>query len=166
MRRVTLSQLRLPQFGFPTLQPEIPAATYEARIAAALDGSTDAGYDVLVVFGDREHAANVAYLTGYDPRFEETLLILRQGSKPVLLLGNEGMSYSAVSPVDLERALYQTFSLLGQPRGESPPLKDILEAAGLERGQRLGIVGWKSFDKRESSHRSERWKSPPSSSKR
>ncbi len=150
MRRVSLSKLRLPQFGTATLQPEIPAATYEARIAAALDGSTEVGYDALIVYGDREHAANVAYLTGYDPRFEETLLILRGGQRPVLLLGNEGMSYSAVSPVDLERVLYQTFSLLGQPRGESPPLIDILEAARLEHGQRLGIVGWKSFDKRES----------------
>ena len=46
--------------------------------------------------------------------------------------------------------LYQTFSLLGQPRGESPPLKEILETAGLERGGRLGIAGWKSFDERES----------------
>lgn len=150
MRRVELSELRLPQFGLPTLQPEIPAATYHARIAAALDRAAAAGYDALIVYGDREHAANVAYLTGYDPRFEETLLILRRGQKPVLLLGNEGLSYSAVSPVDLEQVLYQTFSLLGQPRGESPPLNEILANAGLARGQRLGIVGWKSFDERES----------------
>ena len=150
MRRVELSQLKLPQFGLPTRQPQIPAATYEARIAAALDRALDAGYDALIVYGDREHAANVAYLTGYDPRFEETLLILRPGQKPVLLLGNEGLSYSAVSPVDLERALYQTFSLLGQPRGKSPPLKEILETAGLARGERLGVAGWKSFDERES----------------
>lgn len=150
MRRVELSPLRLPQFGAPTLQPEIPAATYESRIAAALDRAADAGYDALIVYGDREHAANIAYLTGYDPRFEETLLILRAGQKPVLLLGNEGLGYSAVSPVDLERVLYQTFSLLGQPRGDSAALKDILLAAGLEHGQRLGVAGWKSFDERES----------------
>ncbi len=150
MRRVALSELRLPQFGLPTLQPEIPSATYQARIAAALDRAADAGYDALIVYGDREHSANVAYLTGYDPRFEETLLILRRGRKPILLLGNEGLSYSAVSRVDLERVLYQTISLPGQPRGDSPPLKDILAAAGLARGQRLGIAGWKSFDARES----------------
>lgn len=150
MRRVELSQLRLPQFGLPTMQPEIPRATYEWRIAAALDRAHEAGFEALVVYGDREHVANIAYLTGYDPRFEECLLILRHGQKPVLLLGNEGMSYSAISPVDLERVLYQTFSLLGQPRGDSPLLKDALESAGLARGQRLGIAGWKSFDKRES----------------
>ena len=44
--------------------------------------------------------------------------------------------------------LYQTFSLLGQPRGDSPMLKRYSQRR-LARGQRLGIAGWKSFDKRE-----------------
>ena len=132
-RRVELAELSLPDFGLPSIQPEIPAATYQTRIDTALDRAANAGYDALIVYGDREHAANVAYLTGYDPRFEETLLILAAGRKPILLLGNEGMSYSAVSPLDLERELYQTFSLLGQPRGESPMLKhmsSLLPACG------------------------------------
>ena len=30
----------------------------------------------LVVYGDREHFANLAYLTGFDPRFEEAVLIV------------------------------------------------------------------------------------------
>ena len=151
MRNVELAQLHLPEFGLPTVQPIIPAATYRARIEAALERATQAGYDALLVYGDREHAANVAYLSGYDPRFEETLLILRQDRAPILLLGNEGMSYSRISPLDMDRVLYQTFSLLGQPRGDSPMLRDILSLAGLKRGQRLGIAGWKSFDQRESS---------------
>lgn len=150
-RRVELAELVLPEFGLPTVQPDIPLATYEARIEAALARASAAGYDAMLVYGDREHFANLAYLTGYDPRFEEALLILIDGRKPTLLLGNEGMGYSGVSPVDLERALYQTFSLLGQPRGDSPMLSDILKAAGLRGGQRLGIAGWKSFDEREAS---------------
>ena len=148
-RRVELAALKLPEFGLPSVLPVIPSATYQARIDAALERGAAAGYDALVFYGDREHCANIAYLTGYDPRFEETLLILRQGGKPMLLLGNEGMSYSRISPVDLERALYQTFSLLGQPRGQSPFLYDILSDAGLRRGMRLGLAGWKSFDARE-----------------
>ena len=147
--QVELTELSLPEFGLPTVQPIIPLSTYEARIEAALARASDAGYDALLVYGDREHFANLAYLTGYDPRFEEALLILIPGRKPRLLLGNEGMAYSGVSPVDLERVLYQTFSLLGQPRGKSPMLRDILVAAGLHEGQRLGIAGWKAFDARE-----------------
>ncbi|MDE2854938.1 MAG: hypothetical protein OXN88_12260 [Chloroflexota bacterium] len=150
-RRVELTELSLPEFGLPAVQPLIPAETYQARIEAAMACAADAGYDALLVYGDREHFANLAYLTGYDPRFEEALLILLPGRRPTLLLGNEGMGYSGVSPLDLDRALYQSFSLLGQPRGESPMLRDILIAAGLRSGQVLGIAGWKAFDERESS---------------
>ena len=149
MRRVELAQLKLPDFGLPTVEPAIPPETYRARIDAALERAAQAGYDALLVYGDREHSANVAYLSGYDPRFEETLLILIRGRRPILLVGNEGMAYSRVSPLDLERALYQTFSLLGQPRGDSPPLPDLLQRAGIKPGQRLGIAGWKSFDASE-----------------
>jgi Xaa-Pro aminopeptidase len=151
LRRVELRELNLPEFGLPSVQPIILAETYEARIDAARTRAAAAGYDALLVYGDREHFANLAYLTGYDPRFEEALLILMLGRKPTLLLGNEGMGYSGVSPVDLERVLYQSFSLLGQPRGDSPMLGDILAAAGLGAGQSLGIAGWKSFDGREAS---------------
>ena len=31
------------------------------------------GLDQLVVYADREHSANLSYLTGFDPRFEEAL---------------------------------------------------------------------------------------------
>ena len=148
---VELADLVLPEFGLPTIQPLIPLDTYQARIDAAMTRASAAGYEALLVYGDREHFANLAYLTGYDPRFEEALLILLPGQRPTLLLGNEGMSYSGVSPVDLDRVLYQSFSLLGQPRGESPMLKSILKSAGLRGGQGLGIAGWKSFDQREAS---------------
>lgn len=150
-RRVELAQLNLPEFGLPTRQPVIAPETYEARIEAALGRAATAGYDALLVYGDREHFANLAYLTGYDPRFEEALLVLMPRATPRLLLGNEGMAYSGVSSVELDRVLYQTFSLLGQPRGQSPMLKDILREAGLRAGQRLGVAGWKSFDEREAS---------------
>ena len=149
--RVELAEITLPEFGLPSVQPAIPLATYEARLDAARTRAAAAGYDALLVYGDREHFANLTYLTGYDPRFEEALLILLPGRKPALLLGNEGMAYSGISPVDIERALYQSFSLLGQPRGLSPMLADLLSAAGLGSGMRLGIAGWKSFDEREAS---------------
>src|SRR5438067_11771252 len=128
---VELAALPLPDFGLPRHEPLIAAATYEARIERARQRAVEAGYDALVVYGDREHFANLAYLTGYDPRFEESLLVLVPGRKPSLLVGNEGMAYSPVSPVDLERVLYQTFSLPGQPRTTSAPLAVILAETGL-----------------------------------
>lgn len=148
--RVELTEIELPEFGLPNTEPQIPAATYSARIEAALQRANDNGYDALIIYGDREHAANLAYLTGYDPRFEEALLIIIAGRKPTLLVGNEGMGYSAISPVDLERVLYQSFSLPGQPRGASDSLDTILRDAGIASGHRVGVVGWKYFDARES----------------
>ncbi|MGH9174565.1 MAG: aminopeptidase P family N-terminal domain-containing protein, partial [Vicinamibacterales bacterium] len=146
-RNVELAEVTLPEFGLPEVEPEIPAAMYETRIERARERAAEAGYDALVVYGDREHFANLAYLTGYDPRFEEALLILVPGKKPTLVVGNEGMTYSAVSPVDLERVLYQTFSLPGQPRDGSYPLANLLADAGLGGvGQVVGVAGWKYFE--------------------
>ena len=119
-RHAELAALDLPDFGLPTAQPSIPTTTYQARIAAAMARAKELGHAALVVYGDREHSANITYLTGYDPRFEETLLVLVPGRKPTLLLGNEGMSYSAISSIDVERVLYQTFSLLGSRAARAP----------------------------------------------
>jgi hypothetical protein len=145
--RVELAEIVLPEFGQPREEPNIPAATYEARIAAVRQRASDTGYDVLMVYADREHFANLAYLTGFDPRFEEALLILSPDQTPMLLVGNEDMAYTAISPIDLRSVLFQTFSLLSQPRSSSAPLTTILRDAGvgLTGGKRVGIAGWKYF---------------------
>ena len=144
---IELAEIALPEFGLPCQEPVIPAATYAARVAAARGRAAAAGYDALVVYADREHFANLAYLTGFDPRFEEALLILPLEGTPTLLAGNEDMAYAAISPLPLRRVLYQTFSLLSQPRSSSPPLAHALRDAGIgPRGsQRIGLAGWKYF---------------------
>jgi hypothetical protein len=142
---VALKQIALPEFGEPTVMPKIPPAAYEARIDALLARGGAAGLDGFVVYGDREHAANVAYLTGYDPRFEETLLILMPGKTPQLLVGNEGWGYAEIVGGPYERVLYQTFSLPGQPRDRSSSLTHILAESGVHSGQTIGAIGWKPF---------------------
>ena len=140
---VELKKVALPEFGEPTVMPVVPYATYEARIEALLERGQD--FDAFVVYGDREHSANIAYFTGYDPRFEEALLIILPGRKPKLLVGNEGWGYAELCAGPYDRVLYQTFSLPGQPRDRSPALKDILADCGLKSGQRIGAIGWKPF---------------------
>ena len=90
-----------------------------------------AGLDALLVYADREHFANLSYLTRFDPRFEEALLILVPGRAPVLLVGNEGVAYAAVVPPGVEVIRYQSFSLVNQPRADSRPLPSLLAEAGL-----------------------------------
>ncbi len=150
-RHAELAELQLPDFGMPTFEPEIPAEVYRKRINQLLDEAED-DHDFLVIYADREHSANMAYLTGYDPRFEEALLILNtknRDRKPLLLVGNEGIGYTEISPIKnlLEIELYPTFSLLGQPRG-GRSLQEIFESAGIRKQTDVGIIGWKHFDGR------------------
>lgn len=142
---VALKTMSLPEFGEPTLMPLVARTTYEARIDALVARGTALGFEAFAIYGDREHAANVAYLCGYDPRFEETLLVIIPGKQPKLLVGNEGWSYAEICDGPYERILYQTFSLPAQPRDRSAALPDILATCGLKAGQRIGAIGWKPF---------------------
>ena len=151
---VELGPVELPSYELPSFLPSIPLATYEARLAAAVDAAAASGLDALVVYADREHFANMSYLTGYDPRFEESLLIMVPGRAPVLLVGNEGVSYAAVVPPEVEVVLYQSFSLVSQDRSASPRLGAVLAAAGLGSDggvRRVGVAGWKWFGPGEAS---------------
>ncbi len=105
--------------------------------------------DALVVYGDREHFANLHYLTNYDPRFEEAILVVLPNGVPSLLVGNEGMGYSKIARLGVERVLYQTFSLPGQPRDLVQPLAGVLADRGLRDRRRVGVVGWKVFSTAE-----------------
>lgn len=152
-RHAELAELQLPEFGTPTKEPIITPETYLERIQTLREKTIEQGYASFIVYGDREHYANVAWLTGYDPRFEETLLILdlKKETKPLLVVGNEGKGYTGISPIEkkLRIALYQSFSLVSQPRGESRPLKDILRLGGIKRGNKVGVAGWKYYTETE-----------------
>lgn len=141
--RVELRRVALPEFGIPRELPAIPVAEYEGR-ARALYAAT--GVDWLAIYGDREHSANLLFVSGFDPRFEEGLLLLGPRDRRVLLVGNEGVIHAQIAGLPVEVVLYQPFSLLGQPRGDSPPLVQMLGDIGLTRGMRVGVAGWKYLD--------------------
>jgi len=160
--RVELATVELPRYELPAAPPSVPAASYLARLAAAERAAAEAGLDALIVYADREHFANIAYLTGFDPRFEEAMLILAGGRAPLLLVGNEGEAYAKVVPAGIEVLRYQSFSLVSQDRSASPPLADMLRAAGIGGGGaiRPGIAGWKYFGPAEA-ERPEDWIEAP-----
>ncbi len=146
-----LADLDLPEFGLPTVEPAIPADEYRFRMEELYARARELGYDVFVVYADREHFANLTYLTGYDPRFEEALLVLnidaKKGEKPKLLIGHEGFGYLKVNPIkdDLEPVLFPSFSLMGQERDGSRDLAEILQSSGVVRGAKVGVAGWKYY---------------------
>jgi Xaa-Pro aminopeptidase len=145
MTRAQLAQVDLPDFGMPELEPEIPSALYPARIARLRERASQCGYDRLVVYADREHSANLAYLSGFDPRFEEALLVLGASADPALLLGNECCGLAGIAPLPMRRHLFQEFSLPSQPRDRSRTLVEILGDEGIRQGSRVGVVGWKTY---------------------
>jgi Xaa-Pro aminopeptidase len=149
MRNVQLIEIEWPQFGTAEPPPQATVAEYAARIDAVRAAMEPLGLTHLVVYGDREHFANLAYLTGFDPRFEEALLVVGRQGDPLLVVGNECEGYLPISPLyragKLRHERYQPFSLLNQPRGNSRFIGEILAGEGIGRGSAVGCVGWKYF---------------------
>lgn len=144
-----LIEIEWPHFGMATPPPRPDLAEFTNRIAAARAGMARLGLTHLLVYGDREHFANLTYLTGFDPRFEEALLIIGERGAPLLVVGNECYGYLGISPLytagQLRGELFQSFSLLNQPRGRSRLIKEILAGEGIGTGSVVGCVGWKYF---------------------
>jgi hypothetical protein len=158
--KAILDHINLPEFGMPTFEPQISPEIYYSRIEKTLECIEKRKIDVLLVYADREHMANMSYLVGFDPRFEEALLILRKGYKPALLTGNEGWGVAELCPVEVKKILYQSMSLLGQPRLESKKLKEIFMEEGIVKGSKVGVAGWKYYGKEETSS-PEQWIEAP-----
>jgi hypothetical protein len=145
MGAARLTTVDLPEFGMPDGRPEVPAPTYAARLAALRERAAAAGFDRLVVFADREHSANLAFLTGFDPRFEEALLVVGADGDPLILVGNECWGMAGAAPLPMRRERFQDFSLPSQPRDRSRPLRELLAGEGITTGTRVGVLGWKTY---------------------
>ncbi len=143
--RPTLRSVEVPDFGLPDHQPDLPAGLYAERLEAVRRRMRDDSYQRLVIYGDREHSANLAYLTGFDPRFEEALLVVGPDGEPTLLAGNECVGLAEAAPLPMKVVRFQDFSLPGQPRGDGLDLDQALRDAGVETGLSVGVVGWKPF---------------------
>ena len=141
-----LAEIPLPDFGQPEVErPEIPVATYGRRLDAVRERADVAGYDRLVVYADREHSANLSFLTGFDPQFEEAILVVAPTGQPAILVGNECYGMAGAAPLAMRRHLFQDLSLPSQPRDRSQPLGELLASEGVGPGSRVGVLGWKSF---------------------
>lgn len=146
MTQAKLAEVRLPAFGDAVAEPVLTRSVFDNRIARLRQRMAETGLDAVVIYGDREHVANIAWATGYDPRFEEALLVVTQDRKPVLFAGNEGFPYAECANGDFDRTLWQPLSLMGQPRHRMRALNEELRDAGLRKGMKIGLAGWKGFE--------------------
>ena len=140
-----LIEIDWPDYGRPDPPPPVTRTALLARLGALRAAMAGRGLSHLVIYGDREHFANLAWATDFDPRFEEAILVLPGADKPLLIAGNECFDYTLTSPLvaegDVERVRCASLSLLSQPR-DTPRLGDIL-ADAIPAGARVGVAGWK-----------------------
>jgi len=141
-----LIRITWPDTGTPDVPPTFSLAEAEPRLEALRVAAAARGFAAVVVYGDREHSANIHWLTGFDPRFEEAVLIVTP-TDGLLLAGNECLPYAAISPLvqagRLRVAHCASLSLPSQPRG-TPRLSDLL-AEALPAQANIGAIGWKWF---------------------
>ena len=138
-----------PDFGRGDRPAPASSDEFQSRIEALRGAMAREGLSHAVVYGDREHFANLAFLTGFDPRFEEAVLVVSGQKAPLLIVGNECAGYLTVSPLfvagRLRHERFQPFSLLNQPRDRSRLIRDIFAGEGIGPRSRVGGVGWKYF---------------------
>jgi hypothetical protein len=149
---IQIDHISLPEFGVPESCPDLSKELYVTRIDRLRSRAFEVGIEVIVVYGDREHFANIAYLCGVDPRFEEALLVLSANRDPAFVTGPENQGYASISPLDLDLYLYPPLGLLGQNRSATPDLGDLLRRVGLRYGVTTGVIGWKYFTSPETEH--------------
>ncbi len=141
-----LIRIDWPDHGTPDLPPAFSLPEAEARLRAVRAAADARGYAAVVIYGDREHAANLHWLTGFDPRFEEAVLVVTPGDA-LLIAGNECLPYTQIAPLVqagiIRVAHCASLSLPSQPRG-TRRLVDLL-ADMLASDDVVGAVGWKWF---------------------
>lgn len=62
-----LAEITLPDFGMPATEPLVAASIFADRLDRLRSVMETREYDHIVVWADREHSANIAYITGFDP---------------------------------------------------------------------------------------------------
>jgi len=153
MKESGLIQVTWPEFGTDVKLVEISLNELEKRLLKTRRKMEEGNLTHLVVYGDREHFANLLYLINFDPRFEEALLMIDLKNDPLILVGNECKAHLTASPLfnagKLRYELYQPFSLLNQPKMDSRYLNEIFLSEGMNSKSRIGCAGWKYFSEQE-----------------
>jgi Xaa-Pro aminopeptidase len=143
--RVRMRPMPNPAIATPREYPTLTRDVYGSRLKRLQQRMAAERLDALVVYADREHFANFAWLTGVDPRFEEAIAVVRPDGVPTVLLGNECLSLAEWSPAAVKPVHWPSLSLISQPRHAIRPLKDLLREAGIAEGGTVGLAGWKYY---------------------
>ena len=145
----TKERIELKRVPMPELEDAKPYIVSEEvmikRKTNVLKKMSEQDLDVIVIYADMEHSYNFEYLCGFVPRFEEALLILHVSGDASLMLGNEVLSLAKHSRIPAKAIHIPCFSLPDQPDDEGYTLHEGFIEAGIQKGMRIGVVGWKGI---------------------
>lgn len=152
-KNVKLKRLEAPATEEGLVPVPLSDETISARIQKVIALMNRRKLDSIVVYADLEHGSNFEYLTGFLPRFEEALLVLHNDGTAYLLLGNECLKMGNYSRIKAKSIHVPYFSLPNQPMDGDQGLKEPLLNAGLLKGKKTGLIGWKYFTSQRSDNR-------------
>ncbi len=142
---VQLKNIPLPA-TFSDVEPVfLTDETMTHRLQKVLAAMAYEKFDSLIIYADKEHGSNFEYLTGFIPRFEEGLLVLKKDGRAYLVLGNENLKMANYCRI--KAILYHSpfFSLPNQPMDNEKSLTSVLNEIDFSQDKKIGIVGWKMF---------------------
>ena len=146
MRNIVLTTVAEPKKDCSGRPIFLTDETIEERKQKILTRMHKLHLDKLVIYGDVEHGSNFEYLVGFFTRFEEALLIIDKTGEINIVLGNENLGKASKARVQITKTTHVSlFSLPNQPNRTDVTFKDLLISASLNKGQRIGLVGWKNF---------------------
>ncbi len=145
---VVYEKILPPEMSDSLTPVDLTEETWRERLNKVLAQMGKYDVDVIVIYGDREHGGNFAYLTGFEPRFEEAVLVLYQDGRACLMLGNENMKMCPHSMLSAVAVHVPYFSLPNQPMGNGRNMAGLFCEAGIKTGMRVGVAGWKMFTDR------------------
>ncbi len=144
-----------PVFASPFDTLTVPKGLHHARLSVLTQKLQSQKFSHALVYADKEHFANLHFLTNFDPRFEEALLLLSPTAEPLILVGNECKAYLPISPVwregGLRHEVYQPFSLPDQPRSTSRSIEEIFRSEGIGSSSRIAVIGSKCYEHKHQS---------------
>jgi len=143
--QITLSNVPAPTIDYTPQQVVLTDETMAQRRNKVLALMKQKALDRLLVYADLEHGSNFEYLTGFLPRFEEALLVLHQDGNAYMLMGNENAKMVRYARLQAQLIHVPFFSLPNQPMEDDENMATYLKMAGIEKGQRIGVAGWKNF---------------------
>ncbi len=142
---IVYDKVKMPQAHSNYLPVNRSKETMEDHSRKVLEKMAEWELDALLIYCDREHGANFAYLTGFETRFEESILVLHKDGSCYLMLGNENLKMANYSFIPAKVVHVPHFSLPHQPMETAKTLDELFMEAGIGKGMKLGFAGWKLF---------------------